>query len=131
MIQSDQERVLYILKEIANMELIIAGKTKVDLENDLTLERAVSMTLQLIGEKIGKISDEFQEEHNEIEWHRIKGLRNRISHDYDSLDFEIIFTAATESLQELKAQLVVIDLSKYVNLLLPRNENDQSSGKKL
>lgn len=37
MIQTDQERVLYILKEIANMELIIAGKTKVDLENDLTL----------------------------------------------------------------------------------------------
>lgn len=89
------------------------------------------MTLQLIGEKIGKISDEFQEEHNEIEWHCIKGLRNRISHDDDSLDFEIIFTAATESLQELKAQQLVIDLSKQVNLLLPGNENDQSSGKKL
>lgn len=31
MIQTDQERVLYILKEIANIEKIIAGKTKHDI----------------------------------------------------------------------------------------------------
>lgn len=110
--QTDQEKVQYVLKEIGNMEKIIAGKTKDDLESDLTLERAVSMTLQLIGEKISKISAEFQEQHQEIKWQRIKSLRNRISHDYDSLDFVVIYSAATESLQELKQCLSDIDLSQ-------------------
>lgn len=35
MIQTDQERVLYIPKEFANMELIIAGKRKLILKTIL------------------------------------------------------------------------------------------------
>lgn len=80
--------------------------------NDLTLERAVSMTLQMISEKVGKITDEFQQKHPYIEWARMKDLRNRISHEYESLDFEIIYSAATGSLQELKGKLLQIDISQ-------------------
>lgn len=115
--QTDQEKVQYVLTEIGNMEKIIAGKTANDLEYDLTLERAVSMTLQMISEKVGKISDGFQQQHPEIEWARIKGLRNRISHEYENLDFDIIYTAATESLQELKEKLLQLDFSKEIDLL--------------
>ncbi len=49
--ETDQETVRLILTEIANMNKIMAGKSRSDLEEDLTLERAVSMTLGLIGEK--------------------------------------------------------------------------------
>lgn len=112
--QSDEEKVKYILTEIGNMEKIIAGKKANDLMDDLILERAVSMTLQMISEKVGKITDEFQQRHTQIEWARIKGLRNRISHEYENLDFDIIFSAATESLQELKEKLLQVDFSQKI-----------------
>lgn len=112
--QSDEEKVKYILTEIGNMEKIIAGKKADDLMDDLILERAVSMTLQMISEKVGKITDEFQQRHTQIEWARIKGLRNRISHEYENLDFDIIFSAATESLQESKEKLLQVDFSQKI-----------------
>lgn len=43
--QSDQETVQSILTEINNLAKIMKGKSKQDLEYDLTLERAVTMTL--------------------------------------------------------------------------------------
>ncbi len=130
--QTDQEKIEYILREIENMKKIVAGKTADDLESDLVLERAVTMTLQIIGEKANQISSEFQEEHTEIEWRKIKGLRNLISHQYEDVNFRIVFDAATVNLPELSEQLGKINFDKTVtNDLLPRIEKDPSQGKKI
>ncbi|MES2332636.1 MAG: DUF86 domain-containing protein [Bacteroidota bacterium] len=128
--QTDQEIVTYILKEIGNMEKIISGRTKEDLETDFIFERAVSMTLQIIGEKINKISDEFQLNNPGIAWRKIKGLRNRISHEYENLDFDVIYTAATESMNYLRDQLLTADFSQNINIKLP-SHSDEPKGLKL
>ena len=103
--ETDQQAVKSILTEIANMDKIMAGKSRSDLEEDLTLERAVSMTLGLIGEKANKISTDFIEEHPEIEWRKIIALRNRIVHSYEDLDFDIIYDTVVRKLPKLKEQL--------------------------
>ncbi|MBI2282611.1 MAG: DUF86 domain-containing protein [Bacteroidetes bacterium] len=103
--QSDQESVQAILVEIDNMAKIMKGKTQKELAGDLTLERAVSMTLGLIGEKANKISAHFKTSHPEVEWRKIIALRNRIVHSYEDLDFDIIYDTITIKLPELKKQL--------------------------
>jgi hypothetical protein len=50
--ETDNEAVQSILTEIRNIEKIMEGKSRSDLENDLTLERAVSMTLRLVKRQI-------------------------------------------------------------------------------
>ncbi len=112
------------------MEKIISGRTKEDLETDFIFERAVSMTLQIIGEKINKISDEFQLNNPGIAWRKIKGLRNRISHEYENLDFDVIYTAATESMNYLRDQLLTADFSQNINIKLP-SHSDEPKGLKL
>ena len=60
------------------------------------------MSVFQVAEYVGKISDETKVEHNDIKWRQISGLRNRIAHGYDSIDFEYVWIAATESIPELK-----------------------------
>lgn len=106
--QTNQETIESILKEIANMKKIMKGKKKIDLENDLTLERAVSMTLSLIGEKAGKLTPAFKKQHPEIEWRKIIALRNRIVHNYEDLDFDIIYDIVSKKLPALAMQLKML-----------------------
>ena len=130
-----QEAVQSILKEIANIEKMMAGKTRFNLEEDITLERAVSMTLGLIGEKANKIPSEFKIEHPEIEWRKIIALRNRIVHSYEDLDFDII----SRKLPELKEMLENVTVSeqkkvlktKSQSLLLTKKTIKKGKGKKL
>lgn len=106
--QTNQETIESILKEIANMKKIMKGKKKIDLENDLTLERAVSMTLSLIGEKAVKLTPTFKKQYPEIEWRKIIALRNRIVHNYEDLDFDIIYDIVSKKLPALAKQLKML-----------------------
>jgi uncharacterized protein with HEPN domain len=83
----------------------MSGKSQADLEDDLVLERAVCMTLGLIGEKATKVSAEFKTTHIEIPWRKLIALRNRIVHSYEDLDFDIIYLIVRERLPEFKKHL--------------------------
>jgi uncharacterized protein with HEPN domain len=54
------------------------------------------------------LPDSFIEGYPEIDWHRIRGFRNRIVHDYMGIDFEIVWEIRNQYLKELIASLVRI-----------------------
>lgn len=128
--QSDQETVQSILTEINNLGKIMKGKTKQDLEFDLTLERAVTMTLGLIGEKTNKVSAHLRTENPEIEWRKIIALRNRIVHSYDDLDFDIIYEIIKDKIPILKKQLRNIQWVKQRKVVSPTKRTGIGKGKK-
>lgn len=35
--------------------------------------------------------EDFKDKHNEIDWHRIRGFRNRIVHHYFGIDYSIVW----------------------------------------
>ncbi|WP_205748114.1 HepT-like ribonuclease domain-containing protein [Dyadobacter luticola] len=43
---------------------------------------AVIRNFEIIGEAANRLPDEFKDLHPDIDWHRIRGFRNRIVHDY-------------------------------------------------
>lgn len=45
-------------------------------------QHAVMRLIQIIGEAARKVSDEYQEEHPEIPWRLVIGMRNRLVHEY-------------------------------------------------
>ncbi len=51
---------------------------------------------------VTRLSDEFTEKHHQIEWLKIKGLRNIIAHDYFGIDIEEIWSVINIYLPELK-----------------------------
>jgi len=49
---------------------------------DLKTKKAVERNLEIIGEAANRLPDDFKDKHSNIDWHRIRGFRNRIVHDY-------------------------------------------------
>lgn len=67
-----------------------------------TYQNAVSMCILQIGELVGKLSNDFKSAHTDVPWHKIRGMRNYVAHEYGSIDLEIVWFAATRSIPELK-----------------------------
>ena len=66
---------------------------------------AVLLNIELIGEYVNKIDDYFKEDNKEIPWNAIKGMRNRIAHDYDGLAMDILWEIIKNDIPDLKKKL--------------------------
>lgn len=73
-------------------------------ENDV-LQYACSFKLIQISESAKKLSDDFRKQHNNIVWHVIYGLRNRIVHDYGSVDLRYLYDTLNNDIPDLYKKL--------------------------
>ncbi len=68
----------------------------------ISFQYSCNMCIIQIGELVGRLSDEFIEEHNDVPWHAIKAMRNLHAHDYERVDLEIVWDTLTNEIPELK-----------------------------
>lgn len=61
----------------------------------------VIRNFEIIGEAAKRLPEDFKEKHADIDWHRIRGFRNRIVHDYFGIDFSIVWQIKESFLPEL------------------------------
>lgn len=54
--------------------------------NDQVQFNASLLLLMNIGEQVGKLSNDLRSRHNSFPFNEIRGLRNRIAHDYAGID---------------------------------------------
>jgi len=73
---------------------------------------AVLMNLITIGEAVSRINDELKVENDNVEWQKIKSLRNLIAHNYFGVDAEEIWEIINGDIAELKE-----DATKIVSRL--------------
>lgn len=66
------------------------------------LPNAVAMCLMQIGELTNKLSQEFKDDHKEIPWRAIRGMRNMIAHEYGNIDEETVWETAENGTNDLK-----------------------------
>ena len=78
---------------------------------DSKLAEACVFNLSQIGELCRVADEAFEEEHPEIPWRSMNGLRNRIVHDYEGVNLILVWEIITEDLPELQKLLKEIDFS--------------------
>jgi uncharacterized protein with HEPN domain len=61
--------------------------------------------IEIIGEASKNVPAEIQNKFKDIPWQKIKGIRNRIVHEYFVVDISIIWFIVTNELQSLKNNL--------------------------
>jgi len=100
----DLDIITHILRYCSQVETAHAdfGCSKERFIQSTTYQNAVCMCILQIGELIGKLSDGFREHHTDIPWHKIRGMRNFVAHEYGKLDLEIVWYTATVSVPELQ-----------------------------
>ena len=66
---------------------------------------AVIRNFEIIGEAANRLSEDFKDQHSNIDWHRIRGFRNRIVHDYFGIDCSIVWEIKDLFIPNLTATL--------------------------
>jgi uncharacterized protein with HEPN domain len=69
---------------------------------------AVIRNFEIIGEAAKNIPKEIKEQYPDVPWNEMYSMRNRISHAYFGIDYEIIWDIIKNHLPENKKQIDII-----------------------
>jgi uncharacterized protein with HEPN domain len=80
---------------------MVQGKARADLDQDRKLNLSLVRLLEIVGEAANRIPKEERSIHPDIPRPEIVGLRNRLTHGYDEVDFDILWQIVTQDLPPL------------------------------
>ena len=103
---SRDDAYLYDILESARAILgYMQGKDWESFSNDHLLQDAVVRRGEIIGEASGRVSAETQQKHSHLPWLAMKGTRNKVIHEYDSVQLDIIWDIVQKDLRALVNEL--------------------------
>ena len=91
----------------------ITGMSRDTFVQDELRRSAVLQQLTVIGEAASRLSPEFKAAHPQVEWADIVAFRNIAVHAYFSVQWSIVWVAATEDAPRLRQQVADIIESEY------------------
>ena len=97
----DKGILLQIIKRCNRVVEKVSNISVTDFSLNDDIKEVVCFNLFQIGELANGLSIEFLKEYNKIPWKQIIGMRNRIVHGYDTINLEIVWNTANESIPEL------------------------------
>lgn len=86
----------------------ITGLSKQDFSKNIDVRDACALRVLQIGENAHDLSQKFKEEHSQIDWRAIMGLRNIIAHEYGNVDHETLWEIVSEDIPKLREDCLKI-----------------------
>ena len=89
----------------------VEGLSKVEFLDDKRTQQTVVLNLILIGEeatKLRKDNEAFANQHPQVPWRSMKGMRNRIAHGYFEINLDTVWETIQTALPQLIKQLPTI-----------------------
>lgn len=97
---------LFHMRDYARKALsFVEGKARGDLEKDEILRLALTHLLELVGEAASQFPREMQDKYPQIPWPKIIGMRNKLIHGYDYIDYDILWDAIIQDIPQLLEEL--------------------------
>lgn len=84
------------------------GRKRSDLDSHRMLQLALTRLVEIIGEAASRVSTPTRENHREIPWPDIVGMRSRLIHGYDVVDLNLLWDTVEADLPPLITQLAAI-----------------------
>ena len=81
------------------LELFLSGET---------LRRAFARSLEIIGEAVKKLPEDFRAAHPGVEWRAIAGMRDRLIHGYFGVDYQLVWDVVRNHVPKLRLQVIAI-----------------------
>jgi uncharacterized protein with HEPN domain len=87
---------------------LMRNRTRADLDTDRALGLAILRCVEIVGEAASQIPVALRRRNPKIPWRQIIGMRNRLIHGYDIVDYDIVWSTVTQDLPLLVAELEAI-----------------------
>lgn len=104
----DRSRLQHMLDHAIETVQMAKGRTRQDLDSDRQLNLALVRLLEIVGEAAGRVREETRSKHPRIPWLDVVGLRNRLIHGYDTVDFDILWDIVKDDIPKLIPELKAI-----------------------
>ena len=93
---TDEERLQIIIRTGHDLQSYIRsqGLSRNDILTDHVVQWTVTTPLYNIGEHVYQLSSTFKEQHPEVPWFLIAGMRHRLVHDYEGTNWSVVAEAA-------------------------------------
>ena len=98
-------RLRHMLDHAREAVAMANGRYRGELDTDRQLNLSLVRLLEIVGEAAGRVPAEERACHTDIPWPEIVGLRNRLIHGYDAVDFDILWRIVSDDLPPLIAAL--------------------------
>ncbi len=105
-------RLRHMLDAAREAAQMARGKTRADLDIDRPLNLSLVRLLEIVGEAASRVPPGERTQYAGIPWVQIVGLRNRLIHGYDNVDFDILWEIVAQDLPPLIAELEKVSSSK-------------------
>ena len=76
-----------------------------ELGRNRVMQLALTRLVEIVGEAANRVSQATRERRPEIPWPQIIGMRNRLIHGYDVIDFDLLWDTVADDLPPLIAAL--------------------------
>ncbi len=86
---------------IEKIESYCGDLNYIEFVKDSKTQDAFIRNIEIIGEAVKRLTEDFKEKHSEIPWNNIKGTRNRLIHDYSGVNLDILWNIIKEDLPDL------------------------------
>ncbi len=103
-----KDNLYYIQKIVGDLSFVIKhtkGITQIAFEANAILIDSVMFRLIQIAENSDRLSENFKSQYAFIPWRAIKGLRNRIVHEYGNVDLSVVYDTVQKDIPELLCKL--------------------------
>lgn len=123
-----------IVRNCDAIDSFILGLSKEDFDLDRKTINAVLYCLLTIGEAAKRLDNDEKshgvdvplvELYPNIPWRDIRGMSNAVRHEYDSLDFDLIWTTAKEFMTPLR-DVVRVEIRRLKELVANETNNDEA-----
>ena len=86
----DQVRLRDMLSYAQESVELLGHASREELGRDRLLQLALTRLMEIVGEAANRVSSATQQKHPEVPWPQIIGMRNRLIHGYDVIDFDLL-----------------------------------------
>ena len=102
-----------MLKAIDEAAAIVSHSEFESFKKDRAAVLASLTCIHILGEASNHIPQEVKQKYPEVPWSQIRGMRNRIAHEYFEIDESIVWTTCKIDFPKLRPLLVkVLDSSR-------------------
>ncbi|MBD2000855.1 DUF86 domain-containing protein [Leptolyngbya sp. FACHB-541] len=101
----DNESLIDIERAVRRVLRYAADCDRASLEINDEKVSAILYQITIIGEATKRLSQDFRQQHPEVPWREIAGMRDVIVHEYDQVDLDVVWDVIQNKLPELLTSL--------------------------